>query len=169
MTLSLHLPFYTFRKHSHIDSRQDYEGLPLRRSREIPCMNLVGKNLQDPGRPSRWICESQFSLLVSIVDLHGWTAYAFEDTYYKAHEPTQYWDSFCSKEGYYYPDALTSGTLDSTRLLDPRMYFLRVFEARIDQVYREWRAVVDALEMIVRRSVNAELCMFYCSSTSLLS
>ncbi|KAH8748871.1 hypothetical protein F5883DRAFT_652987 [Diaporthe sp. PMI_573] len=102
-------------------------------------------------KPRRWICESQVSILVSIVDLNGWTAYAFEDTYYKKHEPTSYWDSFCSKLGYYYPDALSSGTLDSTRFLEPRMYFLRVFETRIDQVYREWRVVVDMLAEIVKR------------------
>ena len=150
MTLSLHLPFYTFRDRPYKDSRAYHEDSPLRSSHKLPCMQLGGSP-QDSVRPSGWICESQVSLLVSIVDLHGWNAYLFDDTYYKAREPTQYWDSFCSKSGYYYPDALTSGTLDSTRFLDPRMYFLRVFETRIDQVYREWRAVVDTLEEIVKR------------------
>ena len=150
MTLSFHLPFYTFRKRSYTDSRQDHEGSPLRKSFELPYMHLPGSP-QDLSKPRRWICESQVSLLVSIVDLHGWTAYAFEDTYYKAREPTQYWDSFCSMPGYYYPDALTSGTLDSTRFLEPRVYFLKVFETRIYQAYREWRVVVDTLEAIVKR------------------
>lgn len=149
MVLSLHLPFYAIGRQSCTDSRRDHEGLPLRKCAEIPQVYLTGSS--EDSQKLRWVCESQVSLLVSIIDVHGWTAYLFEDTYYKSREPTQYWDSFCSKSGHYYPDALTSGTLDSTRSLDPRTYFLRVFEARIDQVYREWRVVVDTLEEIVKR------------------
>lgn len=150
MTLCFHLPFYTFRKRSYTDSRQDHEGKPLRKSFQIPSMYLEGSP-QDRLKPSGWICESQVSVLVSIVDLHGWTAYLFEDTYYKAREPTQNLDPFCSMPGHYYPDALTSGTVDSTRVLEPRMYFLKVLATRIDQAYREWRVVVDKMEGLVKR------------------
>lgn len=149
VTMSLHLPFYTFRQQSHTDPRRDHEGLPLRKCAEIPDVCLTGSS-EDSHKP-RWICESQVSFLVSIIDVHGWTAYLFEDTYYQSRQPTLYWDSFCSKPSYYYPDTLTSGKLDSTRFLDPRMYFLRVFEVRIDQAYREWTVVVDRLEEIVKR------------------
>lgn len=133
-----------------MDSRQDHEGLSLRTSRELPYMHLGGSP-EDLPKPCRWICESQVSLLVSIVDLNGWTAYVFEDTYCKEREPSQYWDSFCSQPRYYYPDALTTGKLDSTRFLEPRMYFLKVFETRIEQAYREWRVVVDTLAEIVKQ------------------
>jgi hypothetical protein len=150
MTLSLHLPFYTIRDRPYRDSRQNHEGLPLRSSHKLPYMN-PGGSPPDSVEPSRWICESQVSLLVSIVDHDGCTAYLFEDTYYKDQEPTDFWDSYCSKSSYYYPDALVSGTLDSTRFLDPRTYFLRVSEFRIYQVYREWRVVVDTLEDIVKK------------------
>ncbi|KAG8170186.1 hypothetical protein KVR01_000931 [Diaporthe batatas] len=135
---------------SYTDSRQNHQRVPLRQSFELPYMHLLG-TLEDLPKPGRWICESQVSLLVSIVDLNGWTAYVFEDTYYKEHQLPQYWDDFCSQPGYYYPDALTSGKLDSTRFLEPRMYFLRVFETRIEQVYREWRVAVDTLAEIVKR------------------
>lgn len=133
-----------------MDPRQNNEFSPLRQSLELPYMHLAG-NHQDLAKSKRWICESQVSLLVSIVDLNGWTAYVFEDTYCKKREPSSYWDSFCSKPGYYFPDALTSGKLDSTRFLEPRIYFLRVFETRIEQAYREWRVVIDVLAEIVKK------------------
>lgn len=105
-------------------------------------MHLAG-DFGDLETPS-WICETQVSVLVSVVDLHGWTAYSFEDTYHKKHARSLDWSSFYSL------DALASGILDSTRILDPRMYFLRVFAIRIDQAYIEWRLVVDILERNVK-------------------
>ena len=91
------------------------------------------------------------SVLVSVVDIHGWTAYAFEDTYHKGRDSSKEFDIFCLKPGFYFPDALTRGIHDSTRYLEPREYFLRVFQIRINQAFREWRAVVDVLERIVKR------------------
>lgn len=90
------------------------------------------------------------SALVSVVDVNGWTAYMFEDTYYKARESSQDLDVFCSEPSFYFPDALTAGDFDSTRYLGPREYFLRVFQIRIEQAFREWQVVVDRLEEIVQ-------------------
>ncbi|KAK2599779.1 hypothetical protein N8I77_011504 [Diaporthe amygdali] len=150
LTLYFQLPFYTFRARQYTDTRQDHEGNPLRKSFELPCMQLPGMS----GRLSKscgWICESQVSVLVSVIDVQGWTAYAFEDTYYKTRESLLELDIFCSKPGFYFPDALTAGNLDSTRFLEPREYFLRVLQHRINQAYREWRAVVDNIEEVVKR------------------
>lgn len=44
------------------------------------------------------------------------------------------------------PDTLTVGALDLT-LFWPRLYFLRVCQTRVDQVFGEWRAVVDRIEL----------------------
>lgn len=108
-------------------------------------------NLPAESHPGGWICESQVSVLLSVVDLDGWTAYAFEDTYYETREPSQDFDIFCSEPSLYFPDALATGTFDSTRFLEPREYFLKVFQIRVDQAFREWQVVVDRLEVIVKR------------------
>lgn len=150
MTLGFHLPFYTFRDRPCTDSRHDHEGNTLRKSFKLPSMQLAGES-QPSSKLSGWVCESQMSAVVSVVDINGWTAYAFEDTYYKAQDSSQKSDVFCSTPGFYYPDALTAGKLDSTRFVEPREYFLRVFQIRIDQAFQEWRALVDILEQTVKR------------------
>lgn len=147
MILCLHLPFCIFREHPCTDSRQDHEGRPQRRSLAIPSIQLPCALQSSLGG---WICDSQVSALISVVDVGGWTAYMFEDTYYKAREPSQDLDAFCSEPSFYYPDALTAGSIDSTRYLGPREYFLRVFQTRIEQAFREWQVVVDKLEEIVQ-------------------
>lgn len=147
MTLCFHLPFCTLNDQQCTDSRQDREGRPLRKSLALPCMKLpctIESSLDG------WICDAQVSVLVSVVDVCGWTAYMFEDTYHKACEPAKELDIFCSKPGFYFPDALTAGALDSTRLIGPREYFVKVLRIRIDQVFREWQLVVDRLEEIVK-------------------
>lgn len=150
MTLGFQLPFYTFRKQPCTDDRHDHEGNPLRKSYKLPSMQLTGSS-QPSTKLTGWICESQVSVVVSVVDPHGWTAYAFEDTYYKAQDTSEEADIFCKSPEFYFPDALTAGLLDSTRFLEPREYFLRVFQIRIDQAFREWRALVDRLERTVKR------------------
>lgn len=150
MTMGFHLPFYTFREQLCTDIRHDQEGNPLRKSWKLPSMQIPG-----PSNPSSesdgWICESQVSGVVSVVDTQGWTAYAFEDTYYKAQDSSQESDIFCSTPGFYFPDALITGWFDSTRFVEPREYFLRVFQTRIYQAYLEWRTLVDILDRIVKR------------------
>lgn len=147
MTLGFHLPFCSLNDHPCTDSRPDREGRPLRKSLALPCMKLPCTMESSLGG---WVCDSQVSVLVSVVDVCGWTAYMFEDTYYKSHEPSQNLDDFCSKPSFYFPDALTAGAIDSTRFIGPREYFLRVLRVRIDQVFGEWQVVVDRLEEIVK-------------------
>lgn len=147
MTLCFHLPFCLLRDHPCADSRQDREGRLRRKSLALPSMQLPCTSQPSLGG---WICDSQVSALVSVVDVGGWTAYMFEDTYYKAREPSQDLDVFCSEPSFYFPDALTAGTIDSTRYLGPREYFLRVFHIRIEQAFQEWQVVVDRLEEIVQ-------------------
>lgn len=150
MTLHLNIPFYTFRKSPSADSRKNHEGKPLRKCEQLPCMEIPGMD-QSLSELRGYICESQISVVVSVVDIHGWTAYAFEDNYYKTLESSQDLDVFCSKPGFYFPDALTAGNLDSTRSLGPMEYFLKVFQFRIFQAHREWLMLVDRLEETVKR------------------
>lgn len=150
MTMGFQLPFYTFREKPCADNRHDQEGNPLRKSCRLPSMQLPGESQPSP-RLDRWICESQVSGLVSVLDTHGWTGYAFEDTYYKIQDSSKDSDMFCSKPGFYFPDALAAGALDSTRFVDAGEYFLRVFKIRIDQAFQEWLALVDILEQTVKR------------------
>lgn len=133
-----------------MDTRHDEEGNRLRKSCKLPSMQMPGAS-KSSTKLDGWICESQVSGLVSVVDTDGWTGYLFEDTYYKSRESSQDSDVFCSKPGFYFPDALTAEDLDSTRFLEPRQYFLRVFQIRIDQAFREWRALVVVLERTVKR------------------
>lgn len=147
MTLCFHLPFCIFRDHLCTDSRQDRQGKPQRKSFAIPSMQLPS-TLQPP--LGGLICDSQVSALISVADVGGWTAYMFEDTYYKAREPSQDLDDSCSEPSFYFPDALTAGAIDSTRFLGPREYFLRVLQIRIEQAFQGWQVVVDKLEEIVQ-------------------
>lgn len=148
--MGFHLAFCTFREKPCTDNRHDHEGNPLRKSWKLPIMQLPGPSQPSP-KSDGYICESQVSIVVSVVDTQGWTAYAFEDTYYKARDSSQESDMFCSKPGLYFPEALTTGILDSTRFIEPREYFLRVFQIRIHQAFLEWRTLVDILEQTVKR------------------
>lgn len=150
MTMGFQLPFYTFREKPCADHRHDQEGNPLRKFCKLPSMQLPGAS-QPSSVLDGYICESHVSGLVSVVDTHGWTGYAFEDTYYKTQGSSQDSDMFYSKPGLYFPDALTAGVLDSTRFVEPREYFLRIFQIRIDQAFWEWRALVGILEVTVKR------------------
>lgn len=148
MTLWFQLPFYTLRERQYVDSRQLDEGIPLRKSFELPCMQLPGTS-QNSAHSNGWICESQVSVLVSILDVNGWTSYAFEDNYCNRRDSSL--EIFCAKPRFHFPDVLTAGNLDSTCFPEPRKYFLRALQDRIKRARLEWRRVVDRLEEIVKR------------------
>ncbi|KAL1865311.1 hypothetical protein Daus18300_007201 [Diaporthe australafricana] len=150
LTLHLNLPFYTFRKSPSADSRKNHEDKALRKCEQLPCMEIWGMD-ESLSELRGWICESQISVAVSVVDIHGWTAYAFEDNYYKTLESLPDLDLDYSIPGFYFPDALAAGNFDSTRPLGPMEYFLKVFQYRIHQAHREWLMLVDRLEETVKR------------------
>lgn len=161
VTLSLQLSFYTFRKSvpgiCENEPLQDENS--LRQIFPLPYMAAMRSPSSTTSLSAGWILQSQISFVVSVVDPKGWTAYCFEDNLhldedgYRSKPGSKDPSPSASFKHHYYPEALANGKLDSTRQVEPRRYFLEVFEIRIRQVQSEWQNLVQELEQVAKRYV----------------
>lgn len=153
MDLFAHLPFSVLRTHQTSDSRQLASGKSLRRSVEIPYIKSLGDS-PTSADPVGWIYETQVSIHISLVDQDCWTAYVFEDTYFKSDKEAGTFSESLQEASYYCLDALAgargSGIPDSTNSTDPLEYFLRLCEARIEKAHIAWATIVEELEKVVK-------------------
>ncbi|KAK5275605.1 hypothetical protein LTR40_012775, partial [Exophiala xenobiotica] len=93
--------------------------------------------------PSDSLYEAQISCVITGADKWRWVAYCFVDVYHEAE----------GKEtvSQYYEDSMGgNGSRTDPLTLDPREYFLKVYQIRLNQVKREWRRVVERLRQVVR-------------------
>jgi hypothetical protein len=89
--------------------------------------------------------EAQISVAVTGIDHWVWTAYGFVDTYYGSKESVDGYDQMEGPMGR--PDPLAAGQIAADRLVwRPREYFFKVFEIRINEVRRQWHAIIDKVE-----------------------
>jgi hypothetical protein len=122
------------------DHRKGSDHKPLRRSWRLPFLSGSNSSL----RP---LClyESQVSVTVTGIDHQVWTAYGSFDTYYGSSDSVQAYHATNALTGR--PDPLAAGQLTAHNLIwTPREYYFKVFEIRIQQVGREWRAILDQVE-----------------------
>jgi hypothetical protein len=88
-----------------------------------------------------------------------WVAYYFVDTYFdvaeEAKETVQsYYEDSLGPEGMR-ADPLTFGVIIADNpIQNPKEYFLRVFQIRINRVKREWQQVVAKMQQSVRKYVQ---------------
>jgi hypothetical protein len=126
--------------------RQRVGGGPLRRSEGVIHLQMTDslptrrkkKKMQD------YIYEAQISVLVTGIDDWVWAAYCFVDVYFKDAERVHlYSDPRLGMEGM---DPHSCGKHRSNPpTWIPREYFLRTFQARIEQVKDEWNNSVSRL------------------------
>jgi len=122
------------------DYRKGSDHKPLRRSSRLPSLSGSNGSL----RPL-YLYESQVSVTVTGIDHRVWTAYGSFDTYYGSSDSVQAYRATNALTGR--PDPLAAGQLTAHNLIwDPREYYFKVFEIRIQQVGREWRAILDQME-----------------------
>lgn len=105
--------------------------------------------------PIGCIYETQISIHISIIDQSCWTAYVFEDTYYKRGKEANSLRRFLRGSSSFSPDALagaagSGGELDSTLFETPMEYFITLLEARIKQSCLAWDKIVEELERNVK-------------------
>jgi hypothetical protein len=84
--------------------------------------------------------------VITGADKWRWVAYCFVDVYHEAE----------GKEtvSQYYEDSMgENGSRTDPLTLDPREYFLKVYQIRLNQVKREWRRVVERLRQVVRACI----------------
>ncbi|ROW07472.1 hypothetical protein VPNG_07108 [Cytospora leucostoma] len=153
MNLFVHLPFSTLRHNQASDHRRLASGKYLRRSVQIPRLNYPGASTTSADSIG-WIHETQISMHISIIDPSCWTAYMFEDTFYKkGKEAERFAESLQDTRDRF--DALArtvgSGPFDTSSTSDPIEYFLTFFDVQIERAYIAWANVVDELEKTVKR------------------
>jgi hypothetical protein len=92
------------------------------------------------------------SVTVTGIDHRVWTAYGLFDTYHGSNDSVETYLQTKTRTGG--PDPLTAGQLTAHSLIwTPREYYFKVFEIRIKQVRREWRAIIDKVEEDVEKYV----------------
>lgn len=155
MNLFAHLSFSTLRPYQALDHRKLADGKPLRQSFEVPYMRSLRTETSSPEGSQGWIHETQISIEISIIDQSCWSAYVFEDTYYKKGTEAERLNESLQGSRVFSPDALAGtagdcGEVDSALFEDPLVYFLTLLEARITQFHLELDRIVEVLEKNVK-------------------
>jgi hypothetical protein len=133
------------------DSRKGYDRKPLRRSWRLPFLS-GSKNALRSSVGNQCLYESQISVTVTGIDHQVWTAYGAFDTYYGSNDSVQAYHETIARTGR--PDPLAAGQLTANNLIwTPREYYFRIFEIRISQVGKEWRAISDKVQEDVEQYV----------------
>ncbi|KAI1335662.1 hypothetical protein F5Y15DRAFT_243280 [Xylariaceae sp. FL0016] len=156
--LEFHLPFFAWRKGPKCieDERRMSDGRPLRRSQNLSFLDATPSE-NHPMRSNDFIYEAQVSCLVSGLDDYSWIAYSFVDTFHNKcqsgetgnedEDSVLYHHERETTHGLVPLDPLSGGSLRADRPeWNPRMYFLRVLESRIEQVKHEWINIVSQIQ-----------------------
>ncbi|KAI1075709.1 hypothetical protein F5B20DRAFT_585074 [Whalleya microplaca] len=146
--LEVHLPYYAWRNgNSYVkDSRQMADGRPLRRGQRLDFLDMTPSGAECASS-NDYIYEAQMSLLVAGLDDHSWVGYFFNDTY---HNGTNNEESVVNYNDQELMDPLSGGMLTANPpIWDPRSYFLRIFEIRLEQVKHEW---INNISMIQKKT-----------------
>jgi hypothetical protein len=102
--------------------------------------------------------EAQISVAVTGINHRIWTAYGAFDTYHGSNDAAEAYQKQRSRTDWIHPDPLMAGQLTAHKLvLTPRDYYFKVFEIRIQQVLREWRAIIDKVEEDIEQYVFRRL------------
>jgi hypothetical protein len=132
------------------DSRKGFDGKPLRMSWHLPFLS----GSKGPTRSSdQCLYETQISVTVTGIDHRVWTAFGSFDNYYGSNDSVEAYQVYRQTKGQTgRADPLTAGQLNAYNLIwTPREYYFKVFETRINQVRREWRAIADKVEEDVKQ------------------
>ncbi|KAI8626890.1 hypothetical protein F5Y19DRAFT_487470 [Xylariaceae sp. FL1651] len=140
-----HFPYYAWRKHPI----QFQDERHLRRSQPLGFLDVTPSGDRETSNGD-CIYEAQVSFLIAGLDDSSWIGYAFVDTYHDGphnEESVEVYNTKSNTPGHYAMDPLSGGWLQADRpLWSPRIYFLRLFEFRIEQIKQEWINVVFMIQ-----------------------
>jgi hypothetical protein len=150
-----------------LDRRQKRDGSCLRRSEIAPRSDLLSNGDYSPGLED-YIYEASVSVIVTGVDDWRWIAYGFVDTYFKNDNSNETVEHY--EDGQL--DAFSAGKFSiQSPIWNPREYYLKVLEARMEQVTQEYSnstfKLLELSEPYVRNSFNLPIlrCMkLFCSA-----
>lgn len=131
-------------KKSSKDTRKKPTGEPLRQSWELPFLSM----LTNKSPSSDELCclyEATISVGVTGRDHWVWAAYCFVDTYFDSKESV---DGYRQLKGRRrgQADPLAAGDINADEpIWDPRAYFFKVFEIRINRVLKEWDLITTRM------------------------
>jgi hypothetical protein len=153
-TMEFHLPFYVLKQSRYLieDTRGGYGRKHLRRSWRLPFLSSCKSPLRSYVG-DQCLYEAQISVTVTGIDHRTWTAYGFLDTYYGSNKTTDSNPIERLRTNQINDPLSADRTVWNELPPTPREYFFRVFETRIRQVRREWRAIIDAVEKDIARYV----------------
>ncbi|KAI8629001.1 hypothetical protein F5Y19DRAFT_104009 [Xylariaceae sp. FL1651] len=151
-SLELNLSYFTLRKcnpkEPTTDPRLNWDKSgPLRKTWKLPS-DPTSPSLS---KPSYNIYETQVSFVVSGIDHWRWVAWAFVDSWFEPDNTVSRYHE--DEETGAQPDPLAAGQMDiNPPERNPREYFLKVFEIRINEVAKEWDYILQILQEEVQRT-----------------
>jgi hypothetical protein len=127
------------------DSRKKIDGNPLRQSwDDLPFLSMP-TNVSKYTDAGYCLYDAQTSVAVTGIDHWVWTAYGFVDTYFGSKDSVDGYDQLEGPMGRV--DPLAAGQILVDRYAwTPREYFFKVFEIRINEIRRQWNAIIDKVE-----------------------
>ena len=135
-----------------VDARKTHDGKPLRRSWHLPFLS-GSKNVLQVAAREQCLYEAQVSATIIGIDHRVWTAYGAVDAYYGSNETADFYYNERLRANLI-ADPLTAGQLFWNGLPStPREYFFNVLQIRINQVRREWLAIVEKVDEDVKQYV----------------
>ncbi|KAH8666730.1 hypothetical protein BX600DRAFT_280011 [Xylariales sp. PMI_506] len=147
--LEFHLPFYAWRKGQPTqDTRQNGHGKPLRR---VQCLDFFNVKSEDSNTQCEdHIFQAEVSFLVAGLDDWCWAAYTFVDTYHDGNDSDDsvfHYHAQAESPDDLPMDPASGGKLQQNRpLWKPRVFYMRVLEARMERVKEEWINVVSNVQ-----------------------
>jgi len=134
------------------DRRTHWEGTsPLRRSFELPKLPVSQSSMAKQRKT--YVYEGQISLSVFGIDRVRWNAYAFIDGWFPGGESIHAYSEDEIAGGK--PDPVASGQMDlEPAIQDPRVYFLKVAEIRVQHVAEKYEITLRHLERNIQWQVK---------------
>ncbi|OAL50526.1 hypothetical protein IQ07DRAFT_679915 [Pyrenochaeta sp. DS3sAY3a] len=148
-SLEFHLPYHAMR-HGPLESTQDLRiisGKRLRKSEPLP----LGSHSRD--QEDLYYHEAQTSSICWGISEWFWTEIFVVDTYFGSEESPNTYLRDCPYGKGSNPLLGGSGTLNDPRF-DPREYFLRILEYRMEQVATEYGTLVDIFNRRMENYLN---------------
>ena len=155
-SLELSLSYFsletTSREEPVRDRRTHWEGAgPLRKSFELPKLPVTKSSMAKQRKT--YVYEGQISLSVFGIDRVRWNAYAFIDGWFPGGESIHAYSEDEIAGGK--PDPVASGQMDlEPAIQDPRVYFLKVAEIRVQHVTEKYEITLRHLERNIQWQVK---------------
>jgi hypothetical protein len=130
-----------------------FDGKPLRQSWALPFPS--GLTSLSPSVDTLYcLYEAQISVTITGIDHSVWTAYDISEDYFGSRDSIDDYHQMISRPSGSRPDSLAAGQIRTTNTIwTPREYFFKVFEIRMTEVRRQWKAILGKIEDEIKQYV----------------